>query len=90
MNGQARKIHVRGVVTAITYPGVGSSPMVQVQLRVGNDSVSLAFLGRQDLHAVEIGTSLEAKGALVDRRGTPTLYNPEFTVVADSGAEEEI
>ncbi len=81
---------MRGVTTAITYPGAGPAPVLRVQLRVGENSLVLAFLGRDDLQAIEIGTQLRAKGALVDRRGTPTIYNPEISIIADTEVEEDV
>ncbi|MGO1591787.1 MAG: hypothetical protein ACTHW1_05595 [Ancrocorticia sp.] len=81
---------MQGIVTAISYPGAGLSPLVRVQLQLGDDSVTLAFLGRQDVHAIDIGSRLRARGALVDRRGVPTLYDPEITVLADSSSQERV
>ncbi|MFT0848504.1 hypothetical protein VR010_12255 [Actinomycetaceae bacterium L2_0104] len=88
MRSRSRRINLRGVVTAITYPGVGRSSALNVMLRVGEDSLVLTFLGRSDVHCIEIGTRLHVKGALVTRRGVPTVYNPSFTVIGDARGEE--
>ncbi len=88
MSSRSRRINLRGVVTAITYPGVGRRSALGVMLRVGEDSLVLAFLGRPEVHCIEIGTRLHVKGALVTRRGVPTVYNPSFSVLADTRGEE--
>ncbi len=88
MSARSRRINLRGEVTAITYPRAGGSPTFNVMLRVGEDSLVLSFLGRADLHCVEIGKRLHVKGALATRRGVPTVYNPSFTVLGDVSREE--
>ena len=88
MRARSRRINLRGEVTAITYPGAGGSPTINVMLRVGEDALMLSFLGRADVHCIEIGTRLHVKGALVTRRGVPTVYNPSFSVLADTRGEE--
>ncbi len=89
MNSRSRRINLRGVVTAITYPGAGRRSALNVMLQVGGDSLVLAFLGRPEVHCIEIGTRLRVKGALVTRRGVPTVYNPSFTVIAGVRGEEQ-
>lgn len=90
MNSPSRLVDLAGVVTAITYPGVGTSPIVRVQLETDSGPLELAFLGRDDIHSVQIGARLQARGTLVDRRGVPTVYDPEITVIADEAAEETV
>ncbi len=89
MRARSRRINLRGEVTAITYPGAGGSPTINVMLRVGEDALMLSFLGRADVHCIEIGKRLHVKGALATRRGVPTVFNPSYTVLGDASREEQ-
>lgn len=79
----ARHLNVKGTVAAMTYPGAGNEPVVTVLLRVGDGaSVLLSFLGRTDIHSFHIGSYLHVKGALTDKDGLPTVFNPQFSVLS--------
>ena len=76
----AGRRELSGTVTAITYPGLGSSPVLRMSMRTEDGTVTLAFLGRRDIHCIEVGSSLRARGILAGRRGAAILYNPDYTV----------
>ena len=77
----AGRRELSGTVTAITYPGLGSSPVLRMSMRTGDGTVTLAFLGRRDIHCIEVGSSLRVRGILAaGRRGAAILYNPDYTV----------
>ncbi|MBE6483717.1 MAG: hypothetical protein E7Z96_02895 [Actinomycetaceae bacterium] len=77
----SRRVNLRGVVSAISYPGSETPPTLEVMLQVGDNSLLLAFLGRTDLHCVDIGSRLHVKGTLTSHNGVPTVFNPWFTVL---------
>ncbi len=77
----AGRRELSGTVTAITYPGLGSSPVLRMSMRTEDGTVTLAFLGRRDIHCIEVGSSLRVRGILAaGRRGAAILYNPDYTV----------
>ena len=77
----AGRRELSGTVTAITYPGLGSSPVLRMSMRTEDGTVTLAFLGRRDIHCIEVGSSLRVRGSLAaGRRGAAILYNPDYTV----------
>ena len=77
----AGRRELSGTVTAITYPGLGSSPVLRMSMRTGDGTVTLAFLGRRDIHCIEVGSSLRVRGILSSgRMGAAILYNPDYTV----------
>ena len=59
----AGRRELSGTVTAITYPGLGSSPVLRMSMRTGDGTVTLAFLGRRDIHCIEVGSSLRVRRA---------------------------
>ena len=76
----AGRRELSGTVTAITYPGLGSSPVLRMSMRTEDGTVTLAVLGRRDIHCIEVGSSLRVRGILAGRRGAAILYNPDYTV----------
>ena len=76
----AGRRELSGTVTAITYPGLGSSPVLRMSMRTEDGTVTLAFLGRRDIHCIEVGSSLRVRGILAGRGGAAILYNPDYTV----------
>ena len=60
----AGRRELSGTVTAITYPGLGSSPVLRMSMRTEDGTVTLAFLGRRDIHCIEVGSSLRVRGIL--------------------------
>lgn len=83
MTAQGRRINVRGTVDAITYPGYECEPVVTVMLGVGDQELVLSFLGRTDLHSVNVGAVLHVKGTLTSQRGVPTVFDPAYTVITN-------
>ena len=52
-----------------------------MSMRTEDGTVTLAFLGRRDIHCIEVGSSLRVRGILAaGRRGAAILYNPDYTV----------
>jgi len=84
----AGRRELSGTVTAITYPGLGSSPVLRMSMRTGDGTVTLAFLGRRDIHCIEVGSSLRVRGILAGRRGAAILSNPDYTATPRGGGGE--
>ncbi|MDO4888780.1 MAG: hypothetical protein Q3979_08805 [Actinomycetaceae bacterium] len=76
-----RKLDTTGTVTSITFPGVGPSPALRVNLRTDDGPLMLTFLGRRDLRCVEIGSRLHVAGTLSSHRGVATVFNPDYLVI---------
>lgn len=78
----SRRINVKGTVTAITYPGEGPSPRLDVIVTVGQeDRLLLRFLGRRKLGCIEVGSQVRVRGALSDADGAVAVINPDITVL---------
>jgi hypothetical protein len=75
------RINVKGVISAITYPGTGSEPVVTALLRVDRGTLLLSFLGRTDVHSFRIGSRMHVKGTLAEKQGFPTVFNPQYSVL---------
>ncbi|MCF2706312.1 hypothetical protein I6E29_03385 [Arcanobacterium haemolyticum] len=85
MSLRSKRINVRGRVDAITYPGAGCPPVVSVMLSVADTVLVLAFLGRTDLHAIDVGSVVHVKGILTSDHGMPTVFNPMYQVESTEG-----
>lgn len=76
-----RLLSVTGNVTAVTYPGEGLRPEVIVTMDVEGTALQLVFQSRRTLACVDIGQTIRVKGAVVNHRGVPCIYNPFYTIV---------
>ncbi|MGV9183053.1 hypothetical protein [Arcanobacterium canis] len=78
-----RRINVRGSVISVTYPGTSYAPNITVSLQVGDVVLRLVFMSRRQLHAIDIGQSLNVRGNLVTVEGVPTLFNPSYSILPE-------
>lgn len=77
-----RQFNGKGVVRAISYPGVAPNPAVRVTLDCADGSVLLVFQSRMNLHAIGIGQTLKVAGNCVMRGKIRIIYNPQYEIIA--------
>ena len=80
-----RRTRVIGRVHAIRVAPLHDAPTLELVLVDGTGSISLVFLGRRRLAAVEIGSVLVADGTAGLHRGRLALLNPTYEMVPTSG-----
>ena len=80
-----RRTRVIGRVHAIRVDPLHDAPTLELVLVDGTGSISLVFLGRRRLAAVEIGSVLVADGTAGLHRGRLALLNPTYEMVPTSG-----
>ncbi|KMY22859.1 hypothetical protein SAMN05421878_10561 [Actinobaculum suis] len=75
------RLRAEGEVTAITYPGAGPNPAVQVHVHTtAGVPVTLCFLGRRDIRCIQVGSRILFDA--VHSANRPGLaYNPRYTVL---------
>ena len=73
---------VSGVVRSVTMPPRQSVPVLVAELFDGRTLVNLVWIGRRRIVGIEPGVVLQASGRVCLRRGTPTIFNPVYTLVA--------
>jgi hypothetical protein len=76
-----RRARVVGRVHAIRVAPLHDAPTLELVLVDGTGSISLIFLGRRQLAAVEIGSVLVAEGTAGLHRGRLALLNPTYEMV---------
>lgn len=69
-----------GVVTGLAFPGATASPRVTVTIQLAEGFGQIVFLSRRNVECIDIGARIEATGAVIEVKGVPTIYDPEFTV----------
>lgn len=84
---QERKVvRIFGVVSSITCPPAGTSPVFVVTLDTGDGEVELRWLGQKKVCGVTNGVNLVVQGRLVRDDGMLTIFNPAYEVVSHEGA----
>ncbi|MDY5585209.1 MAG: hypothetical protein SPG61_05420 [Arcanobacterium sp.] len=77
-----RNLQTKGQVSAISYPGQDTAPMVSVHLDTETGTYLLHFQSRRELYGVAIGDTLLVSGSVVLHNGVPVLFNPEYEILA--------
>lgn len=73
---------VAGTLRTVTLRPVGGVPALEAELYDGSGSVTLVWLGRRRLAAIEPGRWLLASGLLADHDGRRLMYNPRYELRA--------
>lgn len=65
-------------------PRTDSVPAFVVGLDDGTRTMQLVWLGRRSIAGIEPGVYLTARGRVLHRRGTPTIFNPDYEIKPSS------
>lgn len=72
---------VSGELRTLTLPPRGKVPALLAELYDGTGSVQLVWLGRREIRGVETGARMRVRGRVTYRRGTPTIFNPQYELM---------
>jgi hypothetical protein len=73
-----RRATVAGTLRTVTLRPVGGVPALEAELWDGSGVVSLIWLGRRQLAAIEPGRTLVATGLVCEQDGRRVIYNPRY------------
>lgn len=76
---------VSGVVRALTLPPRTHVPSLVGELYDGTGAINLVWLGRREIRGIEPGVRMRARGRVTYRRGTPTIFNPQYDLLPRHG-----
>lgn len=76
------RVDVVGTISSMTFPGVGRPPVLKVDFAADELVYVLSFLGRTDMTCLEVGSQLRVRGTVTNNHGVPTIFNPNYTVIA--------
>lgn len=75
---------VAGTLRTVTLRPVGGVPALEAELYDGSGVVTLVWLGRRRLAAIEPGRWLLATGLVANHDGRRLMYNPRYELRASS------
>ena len=73
-----RRATVAGTLRTVTLRPVGGVPALEAELWDGSGVVSLIWLGRRRLAAIEPGRALVATGLVCEQDGRLVIFNPRY------------
>jgi hypothetical protein len=73
-----RQVTVAGTLRTVTLRPVGGVPALEAELWDGSGAVSLIWLGRRRLAAIEPGRALVATGLVCEQDGRRVIFNPRY------------
>jgi hypothetical protein len=73
-----RRATVTGTLRTVTLRPVGGVPALEAELWDGSGVVSLIWLGRRRLAAIEPGRALVATGLVCEQDGRLVIFNPRY------------
>lgn len=73
-----RRVTVAGTLRTVTLRPVGGVPALEAELWDGSGVVSLIWLGRRRIAAIEPGRALVATGLVTEQDGRRVIYNPRY------------
>lgn len=77
-----RRAEVSGVLRAVTFGPATDKPMLVGRLFDGTGSVDLVWIGRRSIAGIRPGVHLRAEGMVMAGRIRPTIYNPNYEIIA--------
>ena len=71
-----------GRVRAMRIQTWGGNPALECVVADETGSIVVVFFGRREIGGVRLGTVLRVEGVVGDHRGTRTILNPQYTLLA--------
>ena len=75
-------VRLRGTLKMVTLRPRGGVPALEAELFDGSGSLTLVWLGRREIAAINPGRSIEVVGRIGRHNGERILYNPRYTLLA--------
>jgi hypothetical protein len=80
-----RRVKVSGTLRTVTLRPVGGVPALEAELYDGSGVVTLIWLGRRRIAAVEPGRGITAMGLVTEQSGRRVIFNPRYELRAVGG-----
>ena len=74
-------VRLRGTLKTVTLRPRGGVPALEAELFDGSGSITLVWLGRREIPAINPGRSLEVRGRIGRHGGDRIIYNPRYTLL---------
>jgi hypothetical protein len=80
-----QKVCVAGVLEKVsgTHGGTVAGPSLEAVLGDGSGHVTLVWLGRHSIRAVEEGRRIRVQGRLAELQGRRVIYNPDYELLSE-------
>ena len=75
------EVCVTGLLVSVSGAGARYGPAMEAVLDDGSGRVTLVWLGRREIRAVERGRRIRALGRLADWKGRRVIYNPAYELL---------
>lgn len=72
---------ISGEIRTLTLPPRGVVPALIGELFDGTGTVVLVWLGRREIRGIETGSRMRVRGRVTYRKGTATIFNPQYELV---------
>jgi len=80
-------VTVFGTIRSLTIRPRAGTPALEAELFDGADVVTLVWLGRRTIAAIEPGRQLRASGRITTGEGRRLIYNPRYELLEPESAE---
>lgn len=84
-----RKVHLTGFISSLVIHPRSTARTVEADLFDGTGSITLIWLGREEIAGIEPGTRLAVTGFAALRGHHRVMYNPRYEIIARAGEEQE-
>lgn len=86
--GARRKVHLTGFVSSMVVHPRSAAPTLEVDLVDGTGSITVIWLGREEIPGITPGTRLAVSGFAANRGHHRVMYNPRYEILARAGEEQ--
>ncbi|MGO1974399.1 MAG: OB-fold nucleic acid binding domain-containing protein [Propionibacteriaceae bacterium] len=77
------KVILSGALSDVTINPCGDAPALEAQLTDGSGTVTLIWLGRQEIPGIEPGRTVRIVGRISCRADRRVIYNPGYELLPD-------
>ncbi|MGP9693664.1 OB-fold nucleic acid binding domain-containing protein [Brachybacterium sp. AOP25-B2-12] len=86
--GDRRKVHLTGFISSMVVHPRSAAPTVEVDVVDGTGSITVIWVGREEIPGIEPGTRLSVTGFAANRGNHRVMYNPRYEILARAGEEQ--
>lgn len=87
--GDRRKVALTGFVSSLVIHPRGAAATVEADLFDGTGTITLIWLGREQIPGIVPGTRLAVTGFAARRGNRRVMYNPRYELIGRVGEEQE-
>lgn len=82
-----RKVSLLGFVSSVVVHPRSAAPSVEVDITDGTGTITVVWLGREQISGIEPGTRLTVSGFAAVRGHHRVMYNPRYEILGRRGEE---